>query len=181
MPLSATLEGCTYELGEVDLTYTLHEFRDALANSCGSFKIFDVDEWRIRKGEEKEDDLVGETLSLLQHGVGLGATINVVRVAASSRPPGAMKRQETAEGPPPETMTARFDVVIDVDDQPHTNPLFGVRSRLRDDACDRELARRPGAKRAVYLAVDAMLRAAETRRVLGAGGGEGVEVLLVDD
>ena len=50
MPLSATLEGSTYELDEVDLTWTLHEFRDALANACGSFKIFDVDEWRIRKG-----------------------------------------------------------------------------------------------------------------------------------
>ena len=35
MPLAATLEGCTYELDEVDLTWTLHEFRDALANAWG--------------------------------------------------------------------------------------------------------------------------------------------------
>ena len=76
MPLAATLEGSTYELDEVDLTWTLHEFRDAgLANACGSFKIFDADEWRIPRGRgaggelrgQKKDDLVGETLSLLQH------------------------------------------------------------------------------------------------------------------
>ena len=54
MPLSATLEGSTYELDEVDLTWTLHEFRDALANACGSFKIFDADEWRIRKGPDEK-------------------------------------------------------------------------------------------------------------------------------
>ena len=160
MPLSATLEGSTYELEEVDLTWTLHEFRDALANACGSFKIFDADEWRVRKGpDEKKDDLVGETLSLLQHGVPLDATLNVVRVAASSRPPGTSTRKRVIEGPPPESLTARFDVVIDIDEQPHTNQIYGVRTRLRDDACDRELERLPDAKRAVYLAVDAMLKA----------------------
>ena len=56
------------------------------------------------------------------------------------------------------------------------------RTRLRDDACDRELERLPDAKRAVYLAVDAMLKADEKRRVLDAGVcGAVVEVLLVDD
>ena len=183
MPLAATLEGSTYELDEVDLTWTLHEFRDALANACGSFKIFDADEWRVRKGpDDKKDDLVGETLSLLQHGVPLDATLNVVRVAASSRPPGTAMRKQVIAGPPPESLTARFDVVIDIDEQPHTNQIYGVRTRLRDDACDRELERLPDAKRAVYLAVDAMLRADEKRRVLDAGVcGAVVEVLLVDD
>ena len=182
MPLAATLEGSTYELDEVDLTWTLHEFRDALANACGSFKIFDADEWRVRKGlDDKKDDLVGETLSLLQHGVPLDATLNVVRVAASSRPPGTSMRKRVVEGPPPESLTARFDVVIDIDEQPHTNQIYGVRTRLRDDACDRELERLPDAKRAVYLAVDAMLKKDEKRRVLDAAVcGAVVEVLLVD-
>ena len=79
-------------------------------------------------------------------------------------------------------MTARFDVVSDIDEQPHTNPVYGVRTRLRDDACDRELERLPDAKRAVYVAVDAMLKADEKRRVLDASVcGAVVEVLLVDD
>ena len=79
-------------------------------------------------------------------------------------------------------MTARFDVIIDIDEQPHTNQIYGVRTRLRDDACDRELERLPDAKRAVYLAVDAMLKKDEKRRVLDAGVcGAVVEVLLVDD
>ncbi len=57
-----------------------------------------------------------------------------------------------------------------------------MRTRLRDDACDRELERLPDAKRAVYLAVDAMLKADEKRRVLDASVcGAVVEVLLVDD
>ena len=51
--------------------------------------------------------------------------------------------------------------MIDIDEQPHTNQIYGVRTRLRDDACDRELERLPDAKRAVYLAVDAMLKADE--------------------
>ena len=49
-----------------------------------------------------------------------------------------------------------------------TRIRYGVRTRLRDDACDRELERLPDAKRAVYLAVDAMLKADEKRRVLDA-------------
>ena len=54
---------------------------------------------------------MGETLSLLQHGVPLDATLNVVRVAASSRPHGTSMRKRVIEGPPPEALTARFDVV----------------------------------------------------------------------
>ena len=68
--------------------------------------------------------------------------------------------------------------MIDIDEQPHTNQMYGVRTRLRDDACDRELER-PDAKRRRYLAVDAMLKADE-RKVLDAGVcGAVVAVLLV--
>ena len=40
-------ETVDYDLADVDLTYTLEQLRDALANDCGSFKVFDDGEWKI--------------------------------------------------------------------------------------------------------------------------------------
>ena len=71
--------------------------------------------------------------------------------------------------------------MIDIDEQPHTNQIYGVRTRLRDDG-DRELERLPDAKRPCIWPWTRCSRRMKKRRVLDASVcGAVVEVLLVDD
>jgi len=180
MPITVKLEGIDYELPEVDLTYTLAELRDAVANDAGTFKIFDAAEWRLRF---KDRDLDGDA-TLLQLDVPADASLEIVRVAASNRPPKADQRRVVKEvGPPPTELTCRFDAVIDVDDRPHALAYAGMTSRLRDAAAIRELARAPeprhDALRAVYAAVDDMLARDEASRTVTAGALT-IKVLIED-
>ena len=84
-----------------------------------------------------------------------------------------------------ESFVTLFEAVIDLDDAPRTLPYQGLRSRLRADAANRELAaipeaRRHDALRAVYGAVNDMLDADATDRSLTVGDVD-VTVLIVDD
>eukprot|EP00629_Pelagomonadales_sp_RCC1024_P015897 CAMPEP_0119270644 /NCGR_PEP_ID=MMETSP1329-20130426/7566_1 /TAXON_ID=114041 /ORGANISM="Genus nov. species nov., Strain RCC1024" /LENGTH=169 /DNA_ID=CAMNT_0007270669 /DNA_START=211 /DNA_END=717 /DNA_ORIENTATION=+ len=162
-------ESVDYDLADVDLTYTLEQLRDALANDCGSFKVFDDGEWKIMYDGRA---LEGERLTLLQHRVPAHARLEVTRVNGSNRPPRADPvRVEAAAGPAPTEVTARFDPTIDIDDAPHPLAYAGMKSRLRDAAAIRELAHvreeaRHDCLRAVFAAVNDMLVEDATEREL---------------
>ena len=177
-------EGVVYDLDEVDGTWMLEEARDALANASGSLKIFDAGEWKLMlRGQAIE----GERQRLSSLGVEAGARLDVVRVKGSNRPPNAKAaRSAAADGADRHRpLTLRFDAVIDIDDAPHTLRYHGMRSRLRDDAVEREIAPLPpdyrdDALRAVYAAVDDMLKVDATQRELRVRDRDLV-VLITDD
>ena len=119
-------------------------------------------------------------------GVENGARLDVVRVSGSNRPPRAKAAaRATLEADRARPLTLRFDAVIDIDDAPHTLKYQGMRSRLRDDAAEREVAPLPpdyrdDALRAIYAAVDDMLRTDATHRDLRVRDRDLV-VLITDD
>lgn len=168
MPISMSHEGVTYELDEVDATWTLEELRDSLANASGSFKVFDAGEWHVlSKGKLVE----GERRTLASLGVRDGVKLDVVRVKASNRPPASRRPAPVPAADADRPVTLTFDAVIDIDDAPRPLEYAGLRSRLRDDAARREAAPLPAdlkddALRAVYAAVDDMLKNDEVDRTL---------------
>ena len=176
MPLTITHEGVAYDLDDVDLQWTLEECRGALADASGSLRILDDGEWKLRRDGKTVE---GERLTLAALGVGLRDALELVRVDGGNRPPRA------AAKPLGKKIPCRFDAVIDLEDAPRALPYQGLRSRLRADAANRELAaipeeRRHDALRAVYGAVNDMLDADATDRSLTVGDVD-VTVLIVDD
>ncbi|KAH8072365.1 hypothetical protein JL721_3635 [Aureococcus anophagefferens] len=175
MPLTITHEGVAYDLDDVDLQWTLEECRGALAGG-GRCASSTTASGSCGDGETVE----GERLTLAALGVGLRDALELVRVDGGNRPPGAA----AAAPAPTRKITCRL-TRSSTSTTRRGRSYQGLRSRLRADAANRELAaipeeRRHDALRAVYGAVNDMLDADATDRSLTVGDVD-VTVLIVDD